>query len=57
MTALLWDQHTCLPLDTDADIGPLTRYQYAGGTVLSVNADIHHMASATPWPSCTTFVP
>lgn len=38
MTALLWDQHTCLPLDTDADIGPLTRYQDAGGTVLSVNA-------------------
>lgn len=38
MTTLLWDQHTCLPLDTDADIGPLTRYQDAGGTVLSVNA-------------------
>lgn len=38
MTTLLWDQHTCLPLNTDTEIGPLTRYQYAGGTVLSVNA-------------------
>lgn len=38
MTTLLWDQHTCLPLNTDTEIAPLTRYQYAGGTVLSVNA-------------------
>jgi membrane dipeptidase len=38
MTTLLWDQHTCLPLKTDADIDPLTRYQGASGTVLSVNA-------------------
>lgn len=38
MTTLLWDQHTCLPLNTGTEIGPLTRYQYAGGTVLSVNA-------------------
>lgn len=38
MTTLLWDQHTCLPLNTDTEIGPLTRYQYAGRTVLSVNA-------------------
>lgn len=38
MTTLLWDQHTCLPLTTDTDIGPLTRYQFTGGTVVSVNA-------------------
>ncbi|OMC25456.1 membrane dipeptidase [Mycobacterium colombiense] len=38
MTTLLWDQHTCLPLKTDADIDPLTRYQRAAGTLLSVNA-------------------
>ncbi len=38
MTALLWDQHTCLPLNTETEIDPLTRYQYAGGTLVSVNA-------------------
>lgn len=38
MTTLLWDQHTCLPLKTDADIDPLTRYQRGAGTLLSVNA-------------------
>ena|GEM_PF-6623176 len=38
MTTLLWDQHTCLPLHTETEIDPLTRYQYDGGTVLSVNA-------------------
>lgn len=59
MTTLLWDQHTCLPLTTDTDIGPLTRYQYAGGTLLSVNAGysphsfndavalLHHYRAAT----------
>ncbi len=38
MTTLLWDQHTCLPLKTDTDIDPLTRYQRGAGTLLSVNA-------------------
>lgn len=38
MTALLWDQHTCLPLKADADIGPLARYKRGAGTLLSVNA-------------------
>lgn len=38
MTSLLWDQHTCLPLQTDADVDPLTRYQRHGGTFVSVNA-------------------
>ncbi|MEB4209311.1 dipeptidase [Mycobacterium sp. 94-17] len=38
MTTLMWDQHTCLPLKTDADIDPLTRYQRGAGTLLSVNA-------------------
>lgn len=38
MTSLLWDQHTCLPLRTDASVAPLTRYQRAGGALVSVNA-------------------
>lgn len=38
MTALLWDQHTCLPLQRDAEVGPLTRYGRRGGAFLSVNA-------------------
>ena len=38
MTSLLWDQHTCLPLQTDADVDPLTRYQRRGGAFVSVNA-------------------
>ncbi|MGA3254913.1 MAG: membrane dipeptidase [Mycobacterium sp.] len=38
MTALLWDQHTCLPLQTDTDVDVLTRYQRAGGALVSVNA-------------------
>ncbi|OBK47642.1 dipeptidase [Mycobacterium sp. 1081908.1] len=36
--SLLWDQHTCLPLQTDAEVGPLTRYRRGGGAFLSVNA-------------------
>jgi membrane dipeptidase len=38
MTSLLWDQHTCLPLRTDADVDPLTRYRRPAGALLSVNA-------------------
>jgi membrane dipeptidase len=38
MTSLLWDQHTCLPLQTDTDVDPLTRYQRRGGAFVSVNA-------------------
>lgn len=38
MTAVLWDQHTCLPLKTDAEVDPLLRYQRRAGTLLSVNA-------------------
>jgi membrane dipeptidase len=38
MTSLLWDQHLCLPLQTDTDVAPLTRYQRDGGAFLSVNA-------------------
>src|ERR1700756_3204933 len=38
MTLLLWDQHTCLPLLTDADIDLLSRYRRTGGVVVSVNA-------------------
>jgi membrane dipeptidase len=38
MASLLWDQHSCLPLKTDADVHPLTRYQRPGGAFVSVNA-------------------
>jgi membrane dipeptidase len=38
MASLLWDQHTCLPLQTGADVAPLTRYQSRGGALVSVNA-------------------
>lgn len=38
MTSLLWDQHTCLQLQADADIRPLIRYKRRGGTFLSINA-------------------
>jgi membrane dipeptidase len=38
MASLLWDQHLCLPLQTDTDVAPLTRYQRDGGAFLSVNA-------------------
>ena len=38
MTSLLWDQHICLPLQTDTDVDPLTRYQRPGGAFVSVNA-------------------
>jgi membrane dipeptidase len=35
---LLWDQHTCLPLQTDAEVEPLARYRRGGGAFVSVNA-------------------
>lgn len=38
MSSLLWDQHTCLPLQVGADIAPLARYQRDGGAFVSVNA-------------------
>lgn len=38
MSTLLWDQHTCLPLRDGTDVAPLTRYQQAGGALVSVNA-------------------
>ena len=38
MSTLLWDQHTCLPLREGTDVAPLTRYQQAGGALVSVNA-------------------
>jgi membrane dipeptidase len=36
--SVLWDQHLCLPLQSDADVAPLNRYQRAGGALVSVNA-------------------
>jgi membrane dipeptidase len=38
MTPLLWDQHTCLPPQTDTSVVPLTRYQRNGAAFVSVNA-------------------
>ncbi|HLL67767.1 MAG TPA: membrane dipeptidase [Micromonosporaceae bacterium] len=34
---LLWDQHCCLPLSGQADVGELARYQRSGGSFVSVN--------------------
>ncbi|RPA57658.1 membrane dipeptidase [Gordonia oryzae] len=34
---LLWDQHACLPLRPDADVGYLRRYDRNGPTYVSVN--------------------
>jgi membrane dipeptidase len=38
MTSLVWDQHTCLPLQADTDVDPLTRYRRPAGALVSVNA-------------------
>lgn len=38
MPVLLWDQHTCLPLQADAEVDPLARYRRDGGAFVSVNA-------------------
>ncbi len=38
MTPLLWEQHTCLPLQAGTDVDPLTRYRRRGGALVSVNA-------------------
>ncbi|MGB9307033.1 MAG: membrane dipeptidase [Mycobacterium sp.] len=38
MTSLLWDQHTCLPLQSDTGVDPLARYRRRGGALVSVNA-------------------
>jgi membrane dipeptidase len=34
---LLWDQHSCLPLTTDASVAELGRYSRSGGTYVSIN--------------------
>lgn len=34
----LWDQHTCLPLQTDTDVDSLARYRRRAGAFVSVNA-------------------
>ncbi|MEB3980013.1 membrane dipeptidase [Mycobacterium sp. 663a-19] len=46
---MLWDQHTCLPLQTDADVDLLSRYRRAGGALVSVNAGYapHSLADTT----------
>ncbi|KAA0099803.1 membrane dipeptidase [Mycolicibacterium sp. P1-18] len=38
MSQFLWDQHACLPLQIDADVGPLARFHRRGGAFVSVNA-------------------
>lgn len=34
---LLWEQHCCLPLEQDANVGELARYHRSGGSFVSVN--------------------
>ncbi|GAA3543132.1 membrane dipeptidase [Amycolatopsis ultiminotia] len=34
---LVWEQHCCLPLDPDTDVGALWRYAEAGASFVSVN--------------------
>jgi len=34
---ITWEAHTCLPLDPQADLGPLERYRSAGVAYVSVN--------------------
>lgn len=34
---LMWEQHCCLPLSTDADLGELARYAQPGGSYVSAN--------------------
>ncbi|MGI5213404.1 dipeptidase [Plantactinospora sp. CA-290183] len=34
---LLWEQHCCLPLSSQADVGQLARYLRSGGSYVSVN--------------------
>lgn len=33
----IWDQHTCVALNVEADLGDLGRYRHDGGTFVSVN--------------------
>ena len=35
--AFAWEQHCCLPLAADSDIGPLDRYRQVGVSYVSVN--------------------
>ncbi|GGN85711.1 hypothetical protein GCM10010112_66430 [Actinoplanes lobatus] len=35
--SLLWEQHCCLPLTSEADLGELDRYRRPGGSYVSVN--------------------
>ena len=36
-SAIVWDAHTCLPLEYNADMSPLERHRQAGATFVSVN--------------------
>lgn len=49
MSSLLWDQHSCLPLQVGTAIESLTRYQRPGGAFVSVNAGYspHSFAETT----------
>lgn len=46
---LLWDQHACLPLQPDTDVGKLMRFERPGATFVSVNAGYspHDFAEST----------
>jgi membrane dipeptidase len=36
-SSLLWEQHSCLPLTAEANVGELARYARSGGAYVSVN--------------------
>lgn len=36
-SAIVWDAHTCLPLECNADMSPLERHRQAGATFVSIN--------------------
>jgi len=36
-STMLWDQHSCISLDTGAELFPLQRYRRSGGTFVSIN--------------------
>ena len=47
---LLWEQHCCLPLRRDAEVGELARYARPGGAYVSVNVGYApHSAAEVRW--------
>src|SRR5664279_4514738 len=44
---MLWDQHACLALQPEADVGELTRFARPGGVYTSVNVGYSRHSTAT----------